>query len=142
VLDELHNLTKKLEALKTNASDAERLRDLAIVADLRYIAIPDVEKRIVKLEKIVKKDRDAMDVDDEANRLLKDVVGPELITEVVAKATGIPVQRADRILNLTTILHERVVGQDRAVEAVADAILRSRAGLGNPKQPIGYKSIL
>ncbi|KAL3897573.1 MAG: hypothetical protein SGCHY_003325 [Lobulomycetales sp.] len=141
-INELRDLTQKLDNLRTKASDAERRRDLGLAADLRYNAIPDVEKRIAQVELIIKKERDAMEVDESSDRLLKDVVSPELITEVVAKATGIPVQRlsksqADRVLNLPSILHERVIGQARAVDAVSDAILRSRAGLGDANRPIG-----
>jgi len=145
MMDELRDLNLRLDSLKVKATDAERRRDLSLAADLRYGAIPDLEKRIQIVEGQIKSERDAMDIDaDSVNgkRLLQDIVGPEKIMEVVARATGIPVTRlsksqSERLLGLAEVLHERVVGQDEAVEAVSNAILRSRAALSNANQPIG-----
>jgi len=134
ILEEIHKLNKKLEGLKVKAADAERRKDTALVADIRYFAIPEVERRIAELNEQKKKKR--------ATSLLSEVVGPEQVMEVVSRWTGIPVTRLgqsqrERLMKLGENLHKRVVGQDEAVNAVADAVLRSRAGLGRETQPIG-----
>eukprot|EP00742_Colponemidia_sp_Colp-10_P006159 GILJ01006592.1.p1 GENE.GILJ01006592.1~~GILJ01006592.1.p1 ORF type:complete len:899 (+),score=192.71 GILJ01006592.1:80-2776(+) len=133
-LDELRELNRKLDQLKWKAQDAERRYDLSMVADLRYEAIPNLEAKI----QAIQQEKQATQED----RLLKEVVGPEQIAEVVSRWTGIPVAKLnqnekDRILGLAEHLHKRVVGQDEAVEAVAEAILRSRAGMGSPHHPMG-----
>ncbi len=138
-LDELRNLKRKLEEIKHKAEEAERRYDLAMVADLRYGAIPELEKKIAALEK-QKEIADSQRKSE--NRLLSEVVGPEQIAEVVARWTGIPVSKLNqsekqRLLQLADHLHKRVVGQDEAVDAVAEAVLRSRAGLSRPNQPLG-----
>jgi ATP-dependent Clp protease ATP-binding subunit ClpB len=134
-LDELRNLQRKLEEIKQKADAAERRYDLAMVADLRYGAIPEIERKIVELEK-QKHQRKS------ENKLLSEVVGPDQIAEVVSRWTGIPVNKLTqtekaKLLQLPQKLHERVVGQDEAVNAVADAVLRSRAGLSRPGAPTG-----
>lgn len=137
-IDELRTLTQKLESLKTKIADAERRHDLALAADLRYGAIPEVEKRIAQMEAAIKIDREKED----PNKLLSETVTPEQINEVVSRWTGIPVARLtktekDRLLGLAVVLHKRVIGQDEAVDAVSEAVLRSRAGLSSSNQPIG-----
>lgn len=134
-LDEIAKLKEKLESLKLKMTDAEMKRDLALVADLKYYAIPELEKRIqqLTLEKNKRKDE---------NALLQERVGPEQITEVVSRWTGIPVNRLsqterDRLLHLRDALHKRVIGQDKAVDAVVEAVLRSRAGLSRRDKPTG-----
>jgi ATP-dependent Clp protease ATP-binding subunit ClpB len=134
-LDEIAKLKEKLESLKLKMTDAEMKRDLALVADLKYYAIPELEKKIqqLTLEKNKRKDE---------NALLQERVGPEQITEVVSRWTGIPVNRLsqterDRLLHLRDALHKRVIGQDKAVDAVVEAVLRSRAGLSRRDKPTG-----
>nr|QJD20805.1 casein lytic proteinase/heat shock protein [Ziziphus nummularia] len=109
----------------------KRRYDLARAADLRYGAIQEVESAIAQLEGST-----------DENLMLTETVGPEHIAEVVSRWTGIPVTRLgqnekERLIGLAERLHNRVVGQDQAVDAVAEAVLRSRAGLGRPQQPTG-----
>lgn len=136
-IEEVRQLQQKLEDLKTKILDGERRRDLALVADLRYYAVPEVEKRIQEIESSAAQNN----IPDE-DKMLSETVGVEQITEVVARWTGIPVTKlhqsqVDKLLNLTQNLHKRVVGQDDAVVAVAEAVLRSRAGLSRENQPYG-----
>ncbi|KAJ3043537.1 hypothetical protein HK097_001731 [Rhizophlyctis rosea] len=135
-LDEIRELTQKLEMMKNKAADAQRRRDLQTAADLVHYAIPETQQKIADLEQQQKEDRTRLESEPTATsgRLLTEVVGPDQIMEVVARWTGIPVTRlnksqTDRLLQLSQQLHKRVVGQDEAVSAVADAVLRARAGL-------------
>ncbi|HTO15000.1 MAG TPA: ATP-dependent chaperone ClpB [Edaphocola sp.] len=124
-----------IESLKLEAEKAEREGDYGRVAEIRY-------GKLKQEEEALKQHEDALhDVGDE-KRLLKEEVDAEDIAENVARATGIPVQRMVqsekvKLLHLEDELHERVVGQDEAITAVADAIRRSRAGLQDEKRPIG-----
>lgn len=142
-VSELQSLRKKYEGLKHKLNEAERLRDLEKVADLRYGALPEIEKQIKELEmeeqRQQEKRRSGESSDD---KLLTEIVGADQIAEVVSRWTGIPVTKLsqtekEKLLSLSTKLHERIVGQDEAVDAVADAILRSRAGMSRPQQPTG-----
>ncbi|XP_050224817.1 chaperone protein ClpB1 [Mercurialis annua] len=131
-IDEIRRLKQKKEELQFAIQEAERRYDLARVADLRYGALEDVDAAIAGLEG---------GTTDE-NGMLTETVRPEHIAEVVSKWTGIPVTRLGqnekaRLIGLGERLHQRVVGQDQAVSAVAEAVLRSRAGLGRPQQPTG-----
>lgn len=131
-IDEIRRLKQKREELMLSLQEAERRYDLARAADLRYGAIQEVEAAIAQLE--------GSSTDE--NLMLTEVVGPEQIAEVVSRWTGIPVTRLgqnekERLIGLADRLHQRVVGQDQAVGAVAEAVLRSRAGLGRPQQPTG-----
>jgi ATP-dependent Clp protease ATP-binding subunit ClpB len=131
-IDEIRRLKQKREELLIALQEAERRYDLARAADLRYGAIQEVEAAIAQLEG---------DTDLE-NLMLTETVGPDHIAEVVSRWTGIPVTRLGqnekvRLIGLAERLHQRVVGQDQAVGAVAEAVLRSRAGLGRPQQPTG-----
>lgn len=131
-IDEIRRLKQKREELLIALQEAERRYDLARAADLRYGAIQEVEAAIAQLEG---------DTDQE-NLMLTETVGPDHIAEVVSRWTGIPVTRLgqnekERLIGLAERLHQRVVGQDQAVGAVAEAVLRSRAGLGRPQQPTG-----
>lgn len=124
----------KIEDLKLEAEKAERDGDYGKVAEIRYGKMKEQEELIVALSK-------EMDGFSE-KRLLKEEVDAEDIAEMVARATGIPVQRMmtserEKLMHLEDELHKRVVGQDEAIEAVADAIRRSRAGLQDAKRPIG-----
>ena len=130
-IDELRRLKQKREELLFAVQEAERRYDLARAADLKYGAIQEVEAAIARLEGST-----------EENLMLTETVGPEQIAEVVSRWTGIPVTRLgqtekERLIGLAERLHGRVVGQDQAVSAVAEAVLRSRAGLGRPQQPTG-----
>lgn len=136
--EELRQLTNKLEDLKTKALNAERNRDLGLAADLRYNAIPDVEKRLADLKAALELEKATPD----EKSLLSEIIGEKEIGNVVSRWTGIPVDRlneteAARLVHLGQRLHERVVGQDNAVQAVSDAIIRARSGLGKPNQPMG-----
>ncbi|KAJ3091373.1 hypothetical protein HK102_000783 [Quaeritorhiza haematococci] len=138
-IDELRTLNTKLEELNRKIAQAENRRDLALAADLKYGAVPELKKRIAEVEKQVAEEK-SRGLD--KNKLLSEEVGPEQITEIVSKWTGIPVtqlskSQADRLLHLSETLHKRVIGQDEAVDAVAEAVIRSRAGLAGEHQPIG-----
>nr|GMD35808.1 chaperone protein ClpB1 [Ipomoea batatas] len=131
-IDELRSLKKKRDELQYALQEAERRYDLARAADLKYGAIEEVEAAIAKLENTVSGE----------DTMLTETVGPDQIAEVVSRWTGIPVTRLgqdqkERLIGLADRLHQRVVGQDQAVSAVAEAVLRSRAGLGRPQQPTG-----
>ncbi|CAF4689385.1 unnamed protein product, partial [Rotaria sp. Silwood2] len=108
-----------------------------LVADMKYGAIPDLEKKIAETEyRITEENKQQQD------RLLTEVVGPNAIAEIVSRWTGIPVSKLsqterERLLKLSEHLHKKVIGQDDAVESVAEAVLRSRAGLSRQNQPIG-----
>ena len=152
-VDELRQLRQKLDTLRQKMLEAERGRDLARVADLKYGAIPEVERQIAVTERQQEAEERARAAanasganagggGDDQDRMLTEVVGPEQIAEIVSRWTGIPVSKLsqtdrDKLLNLAGALHRRVVGQDEAVDAVADAVLRSRAGMARPQQPTG-----
>ena len=125
----------EIEQLKFEAESANRIGDLGKVAEIEYARIPEAEKTIETLKnKLSELQKESAMVNEE--------VDAEEIAEVVSRWTGIPVSRMlqsekQKLLNLETELHMRVVGQDEAIKAVADAIRRSRAGLHNPKRPIG-----
>ncbi|RNI39741.1 ATP-dependent chaperone ClpB [Hanamia caeni] len=134
LVEKVQNAKAEMENLKMAAEKAEREGDYGKVAEIRYGKLQSQEKLIaeytVQLEEISEK------------RLLKEEVDAEDIAESVAKATGIPVNKMlqsekDKLLNLEDELHKRVVGQDEAIEAVADAVRRSSAGLHDPRKPIG-----
>ncbi|WP_276481165.1 ATP-dependent chaperone ClpB [Paraflavitalea pollutisoli] len=134
IVDKVQNAKAAIEQLKLEAEQAERNGEYGKVAEIRYGKVKEQEKVIqdlsVQLEVINEK------------RLLKEEVDAEDIAENVAKATGIPVTRMmqsekQKLLHLEEHLHERVVGQEEAITAVADAIRRSRAGLQDPRKPIG-----
>eukprot|EP00727_Mastigamoeba_balamuthi_P007619 m51a1_g3478 putative chaperone protein 1-like (873) ;mRNA; r:765047-767665 len=130
----VREIQQKLEQLQHKVEGAKRRGDLALAADLQYGAIPEVERRLAEL----RKQSDEM----AAHRLVSEVVGPEQIAEVVSRWTGIPVSKLgqterDRLLTLGDRLRQRVVGQDEAIKAVSEAVLRSRAGLGHERRPTG-----
>ncbi|EFH69266.1 hypothetical protein ARALYDRAFT_889286 [Arabidopsis lyrata subsp. lyrata] len=131
IIDEIRKLKQKREELMSALKEAERQHKLPRAADLRYGEIQQVESGLAKLEESSKE-----------NLMLTETVGPDNIAEIVSQWTGIPVTKLDqndkeKLNSLADRLHQRVVGQDQAVDAVADAILRSRAGLGRPQQPTG-----
>jgi len=127
---------EELEQLKLEGNRAEREGNFSLAAEIRYGRIPEVQKRLEELSRRLQK------MQEEGKLLVKEEVDAEDIAEIVSKWTGIPVTRMlqserEKLLHLEEELHKRVVGQDEAVEAVADAIRRSRTGLGSEKRPIG-----
>ena len=128
----IRTLKEELEGLR---AQVERETDLEKAAEIRYGRIPELERRIA--------DATAhLDELQQAQRMLKEEVDSEDIAEVVSKGTGVPVSRLmegemHKLVHLEDVLHQRVVGQDDAVRAVANAIRRSRAGLSDPHRPIG-----
>ena len=131
-IDEISALKKELEATKEAIAKAEREYDLNKAAELKYGRLTELEKRLESLS----------GGGDGEPRLLREEVGPDDIAAIISKWTGIPVSKLvegerEKLLKLADILHERVIGQDEAVQAVADAVLRARAGLKNPQRPIG-----
>jgi ATP-dependent Clp protease ATP-binding subunit ClpB len=137
-VNNLRQLNQKMEELQLKVTAAERRRDLSTVADLKYGAIPDLSGRIQRLMLEVDEER-KQDVD---GKLLTEVVAADEIACVVSRWTGIPVSKLgsserQRLLSLAEVLHERVIGQNEAVQAVADAVIRSRAGLARSGRPIG-----
>lgn len=135
LVDKIQEAKANVEQLKIQAEQAERNGDYGKVAEIRY-------GKIKEQEKIINEFTEQLSAISENKRLMKEEVDAEDIAENVAKATGIPVTRMlqsdkEKLLQLEERLHERVVGQDEAITAVADAIRRSRAGLHDPKKPIG-----
>jgi ATP-dependent Clp protease ATP-binding subunit ClpB len=133
VLSELQAARQKMEDYKLQAHNAERAGDYGKVAEIRYGKMGETQKRIDELTALQEAVKDP---------IITEAVTPEDIAEVVAKWTGIPVKRMleserEKLLRMEDELHKRVVGQNVAIEAVADAVRRSRAGLQNEKRPIG-----
>lgn len=139
-VNEIRRLKEKLQSLQLKVQKAERQQDLSQVADLKYYAIPDVERQIQIAEK--KKEEQDQDPEFAKTRLVQEVVTEEQVCQVISRWTGIPVSRlsssaSDRLLHLSDRIHQRVVGQNQAVDSVCDAVLRSRAGMSRPQQPTG-----
>ena len=134
IVEKIQNAKAAIEQLKLEAEQAERNGEYGKVAEIRYGKVKEQEKIITEYSKQL----DGLS----EKRLLKEEVDAEDIAESIAKMTGIPVTKMlqsdkEKLLKLEEHLHERVVGQDEAITAVADASMRSRAGLGDPKKPIG-----
>ena len=128
-------LRGELERLRHEAEEAERNYDLNRAAELRYGEITELERRLEAAE-------EQLATRQGRNPLLREVVTEDEIAEIVAAWTGIPVARLqegerEKLLKLDEILHERVVGQDEAVQLVADAVIRARSGIRDPRRPIG-----
>ena len=133
ILSELQIQRQKMEDYKIEAHNAERTGDYGKVAEIRYGKMAEAQKMIDELHARQASIKDP---------IITEAVTPEDIAEVVAKWTGIPVRRMleserEKLLRMETELHKRVVGQNMAIEAVSDAVRRSRAGLQNEKRPIG-----
>ena len=131
--EDLTAIKKEIESLKLEAERASRIGDYAKVAEIQYGKLREKEEDLKKLE---------LEMQNHQNELIKEEVTAENISEVIAKWTGIPVTKLlqserEKLLNLETELHHRVVGQEEAISAVADAIRRNRAGLNDEKKPIG-----
>lgn len=135
VVDGIQAGKRNVEALKLEAEQAERNGDYGKVAEIRYGRILEAEKEIESLQATLAEIQSH-------HAMVKEEVGSEDIAEVVSKWTGIPVQKMmqgerEKLLHLEDELHQRVVGQEEAIVSVADAVRRSRAGLQDPKKPIG-----
>ncbi len=133
ILSGLQEARQKIEDYKIESQAAERAGDYGKVAELRYGKITEAQK---KIDELTQKQAEIKDP------IVTEAVTPQDIAEVVAKWTGIPVQKMlesekEKLLRIESELHKRVVGQDQAIQAVADAVRRSRAGLSNEKKPIG-----
>src|SRR5438270_13578071 len=131
-IDRIRSVMEELDAKR---NELERETDLERAAEIRYGQIPELERRVEEAT-------EALDVLQATQRMLKEEVDEEDVAEVVSKWTGIPVSKlmegeVHKLIRMEDVLHERVVGQDEAVAAVANAIRRSRAGLSDPNKPIG-----
>ncbi|MBR2208417.1 MAG: ATP-dependent chaperone ClpB [Synergistaceae bacterium] len=135
----VRDLKSQIDNIKAEIEKAERNYDLSKAAELRYGKLAELEKVLVAKEK-VKEETQAQNHDEK--KLLREEVTEDEIADIVSKWTGIPVTRLlegerEKLLKLDEILHKRVVGQDEAVNLVADAVLRARSGIKDPKRPIG-----
>ena len=135
VVEKIQKLRQDIEDLKLEAEQAERAGDYGKVAEIRYGKLSETEDMLKGREQELS-DRDS------TSSFIKEEIRGEDIAEIVARWTGIPVVKMmqserDKLLNLEEELHERVIGQEEAIEAVSDAIRRSRSGLGDAKRPIG-----
>lgn len=135
LIDKLNNESERLESAKTQLEIAENNSDLATASRIKYGELPEIEQNITEY-------RRQINMIPPDKRLLRDEVTADDIAGVVARWTGIPVDRlkeseTEKLIHLEEDLHQRVVGQNRAVDAVANAIRRSRAGIGSQNRPIG-----
>jgi ATP-dependent Clp protease ATP-binding subunit ClpB len=133
VIDEIRELKEQIETLR---AEAERETDLEKAAEVRYGRLPELERQLDAVSARLD------ELQSNGQRMLKEEVDEEDVAEVVARWTGVPVSRLmegemAKLVRLEEVLHERVIGQDEAVSAVANAIRRSRAGLSDPHRPIG-----
>ncbi len=134
-LHRLQDLRQEIERVRREADQAEREYDLNRAAELRHGVLPELERRL-------RAEEDRLTVKQGGDRLLREVVTEDEIAAIVSRWTGIPVSRLkegerEKLLRLEQILHHRVVGQDEAVRLVADAIIRARSGIKDPRRPIG-----
>ena len=130
----IQSLKEEIEKTKAEIEEAQRKYDYETVARLRYSVLPDLEKQLSEAQGTAERGKN--------DPMVRDTVTEEEIAEIVARWTGIPVAKLmegerEKILHLDEILHKRVIGQDEAVSAVTDAIVRSRAGIADPNRPIG-----
>lgn len=135
VVDNIQNIKSNIEEFKLEAERAERNGDYGKVAEIRYGKIQDAEAKLTEYQKQLEENQ-------KGQTLIKEEVTYEDIADVVAKWTGVPVTKMiqsdrEKLLNLEAELHKRVVGQEEAIEAISDAVRRSRSGLQDPKKPIG-----
>jgi ATP-dependent Clp protease ATP-binding subunit ClpB len=139
----LGELKTKLDNLRNKLEDAERKRNMDVAADLRFYVIPEVEEQIRNAKRQL--DEEAKidtEFENPTKKLVVDMVGAEQIADVVSRWTGVPVSKLtqsenEKVLHLGEDLKQRVVGQDEAIDAIADAVLRSRSGMSRPTQPLG-----
>ena len=133
-IDEVRNVREQLEQLSIEMDEAERAHNLERAAELKYGQLPQLESRLADVEK--------KSESKQSNQLLREEVTDDEIGQIVSLWTGIPVTRLiegerEKLLALDTTLHERVIGQGEAVQLVADAVIRARAGIKDPRRPIG-----
>ena len=133
-LQKIQNLREQIEQVRRDIERAERQYDLNRAAELKYGRLPELEKQLASAVAQVEQTK--------GERLVKEEVGEEEIAQVVSRWTGIPVSKLmegekQKLLHLAEELHKRVVGQDEAVQAVAEAVIRARSGLKDPNRPIG-----
>jgi ATP-dependent Clp protease ATP-binding subunit ClpB len=134
-LKKVQQLREEIERVRLEADEAERAYDLNRAAQLRHGMLPELERKLQSEE-------DQLATRQRGRALLREVVNEEEIAQIVARWTGIPISRLqegerEKLLRLDEILHERVIGQDEAVQLVADAIIRARSGIKDPRRPIG-----
>ena len=134
-ISKVQKLREDIEHLGGEIAEAERRYDLNKAAELKYGKLPQLQKELAEQEKLAEEAKNE-------STLLRDKVSEEEIAKIVARWTGIPVSKLmegerEKLLHLDDTLHERVIGQEEAVEKVCEAILRSRAGIQNPNRPIG-----
>lgn len=134
-IDEIKKTKEAIETIRNEISKAERMADLGKAAELKYGKLPELERKLKALTERSEKAQDGQ-------RMLKEEVGPEDVAEVVAKWTGVPVQRmleseTQKLLQMEEQLAQRVVGQDHALTILSDAIRRARAEISDPNRPIG-----
>lgn len=127
-------IKKEIDSVKSQMEQAEHNYDLAKASELKYGKLPELQQKL--------KDQEAYLAEHQDSQLLKEEVGEEDIAQVVSRWTGIPVTKMmtgerEKLLHLEETLHQRVVGQDKAVQVVSDAIIRARAGIKDPNRPIG-----
>ncbi|HZE29646.1 MAG TPA: Clp protease N-terminal domain-containing protein, partial [Gaiellaceae bacterium] len=138
-IKKLQALRAEIEEVRRQIEDAERAYDLNRVAELRHGKLPQLEQRLHAEEERLEEKAGVAGTG--SGRLLREEVTDDEIAEVVARWTGIPITRLmegerEKLLRLDEVLHERVIGQDEAVQLVADAIIRARAGIKDPRRPI------
>ena len=131
----LQGIRQEIERTRQEVEDAERAYDLNRAAELRHGRLPELERQLGEQEERLSQDQGT-------GRLLREEVTEDEIAEVVARWTGIPIARLlegerEKLLRLDEVLHERVIGQDEAVQLVADAVIRARSGIKDPGRPIG-----
>jgi ATP-dependent Clp protease ATP-binding subunit ClpB len=134
-IHKLQALREELDVLRREIEEAERSYDLNRAAELRHGRLPELERRLAAEEERLNEKQGS-------TRLLREEVTEDEIAEIVARWTGIPMTRLlegerEKLLRLDEVLHERVIGQDEAVRLVADAVIRARAGIKDPRRPIG-----
>ncbi len=134
-INKVKKLREEIEKVNAEIEKAERSYELNKAAELKYGKLPGLQKQLKEEEEISEKNK-------EEDSLLRNKVTDDEIAKIISRWTGIPVTKLmeserEKILHLPEILHKRVIGQNEAVEKVSDAIIRSRAGIGDPKRPIG-----
>ncbi|WP_320175944.1 ATP-dependent chaperone ClpB [Maridesulfovibrio sp.] len=139
-IDTVRDLKAQIEKARIDIEEAQRKGDLARASELTYSVLPGLENQLAAISNDIEGEDDKVTAD--SKRLLKEFVGPDDIAGIISRWTGIPVSRLvegerEKLLRLEEILHDRVIGQDDAVRAVSEAVLRARAGLKDPSRPIG-----
>ncbi len=134
-INKVQKIKESLDKVNGEIEAAERVYDLNKAAELKYSKLPELQKQLAEQEKLVEERKGK-------NSILRNEVTGEEIAKIIGRWTGIPVSKLmegerEKLLGLEEILHKRVIGQDEAVRKVSDAIIRSRAGIANPNQPIG-----